>query len=441
MYSQLKKKILYAPLFTSMMFMSINTAQSQETAVDFKNKILELEKKISSLDDLKKELQDLKNSLETKEKKMTVKEKKLTKAIKSIKSLKKAASVKEARPYTSWHLAGYADVGFEAVSGANNDSFISGKFNPVFHYQYKDWLIFESELQIQTTPDGETNIDVEYSQLDFLVHDNLTLVVGKYLSPIGQFQERLHPSWINRSMNAPAGFGHGGVQPTSEIGIMARGGIQASEDFTFTYSLSLGNGPRFGHDEDELELEGIGKDNDSSKAFGGRLAIVHESSLEFGFSFMDSGINDQGGLQPDGDILPARKGDYRLWGADMAYAKGAWDVRAEYLNAKNSPSGGMTAGGFEEVTWESWYTQVAYRLSGISDNPTVGKMEPVLRYGEFRTKVGDELQFSAEKRWNIGINYWVAPTVVVKTGLERRDYILASRADETRYKVQLSYGF
>ena len=441
MYGKLTKKILYAPLFTSMVFLSANVALAQETEVDFKSKILELESRIAGLEQMKQELQALKESLNKKEKKVAVKEAKLSKEIKSIKSLRKTMSVREAKPDSTWHLAGYADVGFEAVSGDNKDSFISGKFNPVFHYQYKDWLIFESELEIKTDMDGATTIDVEYSQLDFMLHDNVTLVVGKYLSPIGQFQERLHPSWINRSMNAPAGFGHGGVQPTSEVGAMLRGGVPVSDALTFTYSVSLGNGPRFGHDEDELELEGTSVDNNSNKALGGRVALLHKSSLEVGFSYMDAGISSEAGILPDGDIEVAREGDYRLWGADLAYSKGPWDVRAEYLNAKNTPSGGVSAGGFEPVSWETWYTQVAYRLSGISDNPTVGKIEPVVRYGEFRVSVGDILQLSAEKRWNIGVNYWLAPTIVVKTGLERRNYLIASRPDETRYKIQMAYGF
>jgi len=198
MYRQLKKRILYAPLFTGMLLMSGGVAQSQETAVDFKNKITELEARISGLELLKQELQELKTSLEEKEKTVIVKEERLDTEIKSIKSLRKSLSVKEARPATSWHLAGYADVGFEAVSGDTKDTFVAGKFNPSFHFQFKDWIMFESELEIETSDEGETEIAVEYSQLNFLVHDNVTLVVGKFLSPIGQFQERLHPSWINR---------------------------------------------------------------------------------------------------------------------------------------------------------------------------------------------------------------------------------------------------
>jgi len=246
----------------------------------------------------------------------------------------------------------------------------------------------------------------------------------------------------------PAGFGHGGVQPTSDVGFMLRGGVAASDDFTFTYSLAVGNGPRFGHDEDELELEGFGRDNDSNKSLGGRLAFVHKSSLELGFSYLDAGLSSEGGLQPDGDIEPAKSADYRLWGADLAYSKGPWDIRAEYLNSKSTPLAVHAEeeeeeghGGAEPVSWETWYAQVAYRLSGLSDNPVIGKIEPVLRYGEFKVRVEDVLMASSEKRWNLGVNYWLAPTIVVKAGIERRNFIVAGRTDETRYQLQMAYGF
>lgn len=450
MYRQLRNKILYAPLFTSMLLMSGGVAQSQETAVDFRQKIIELEQRISGLELLKQDLQDLKKNLDEKEKVMTVKEERLDTEIKSIKSLRKTLSVREARPSTTWHLAGYADAGFEAVSGDTKDNFVSGHFNPSFHFQFKDWIMFESELEIETSEEGETELELEYSQINFLFHDNATLVVGKFLSPIGQFQERLHPSWINKSVNMPAGFGHGGVQPTSDVGFMLRGGVPVN-DFTFTYALAVGNGPRFGHDEDELELEGFGKDNDSNKSLGGRLAFVHKSSFELGFSYLDAGLSSEEEVHEDGDIAPAKEADYRLWGADLAYSKGPWDIRAEYLNSKSTPlvteeehheEGEEEGhGGAEPVSWQTWYAQVAYRLSGISDNPIIGKIEPVIRYGEFKVKVDDILTSSSEKRWNVGINYWLAPSIVIKAAVERRNFIVADRTDETRYQLQFAYGF
>jgi len=450
MYQKFKKRILYAPLLTCALVLSYSQAHSQEATIDVDDKIDELDRKILDLELLKKDLIGLKNNLKQKEETIRNKENKLDEEMRSINSLRNSMAVRESEPFSKWHLAGYADVGFESISGDTNDSFLAGKFNPSFHFQFKDWIMFESELEIETSNDGETELALEYSQLNFLVHDNVTIVAGKFLSPIGQFQERLHPSWINRSINGPAGFGHGGVQPTSDVGIMLRGGVSTSEDLIFTYSLAAGNGPRFGHDEDELELEGFGRDNDSNKSFGGRVALVHSSSLEFGFSYLNAGLNAEEELLEDGDLEPAKNADYRLWGADLAYSKGPWDIRAEYLNSKTTPTGMALEeeveeeeghGGAEPVNWKTWYAQIAYRLSEITDHPILAKIEPVVRYGQFRVRVEDTLISNSENRWNFGVNYWAAPTIVIKAGIERRNYILPERTDETRYLMQLAYGF
>ena len=358
----------------------------------------------------------------------------------------------------AWHLAGYADVGIEFSDGENSDTFTSGKFNPAFHFLYKDLVLFESEFEVSTASNGETELALEYSQLDFLLHDNAVLVAGKFLSPVGQFQERLHPSWINRLTNAPAGFGHGGIQPLSDVGLMLRGGIPVA-DRLFTYSLAIGNGPRLGHDG--VELEGFGRDDNSNKAVSGRLGFFPFDDLEIGGSFLFAKITAEEEEEPDDDHddsvtlasvvpdsgsqqdLPLR--DYDLWGVDAAFTRGNWDIRAEYLNADLKGLGDPDddhGDVVEPLSWRAWYAQTAYRLSGVSSSAFVQRLEPVVRYGEFITEgdhdVEDELN---EKRWNFGLNYWVSPSIVVKSAIEFRNYLAEHREDDTRLQLQLSYGF
>ncbi|NOX81420.1 MAG: hypothetical protein GXP06_00210 [Alphaproteobacteria bacterium] len=57
---------------------------------------------------------------------------------------------------TSWHLAGYADTTFIATSaqGETNAEFSSARFNPVFHFQYKDLVLLEAELEVSIDEDG-----------------------------------------------------------------------------------------------------------------------------------------------------------------------------------------------------------------------------------------------------------------------------------------------
>jgi len=400
-------------------------------------------KLLERLNSLENEIKILKEQLqETKEQTAEVK-KVAVKAER--KAIKAEASSDIVRP-NSWHLAGYADVGIEFSDGENSDTFTSGKFNPAFHFQYKDLVLFEAEFQVQTSTLGETEVDLEYSQLDFLLHDNAVLVAGKFLSPVGQFQERLHPSWINRATNAPAGFGHGGIQPISEVGLMLRGGVPLGQKL-FTYSVAIGNGPRSGHDG--VELEGFGRDDNSNKALSGRLAFFPFDNLEIGGSFLtakiapeaEEAVDDHD--EPDTLAEEIVEGDYDLWGFDMAYTRNNWDIRAEYLTADLKGLGGdADHGEAPALSWEAWYAQAAYRLSGITDSSFIDKLEPVVRYGRFTAEGDHDLEDELnEKRFNVGLNYWASPSVVVKTGLEFRNYYADHRDDDTRLQFQLSYGF
>jgi len=377
------------------------------------------------------------------------------KTVKTVERLaSKVAKSADSASDIQWHLVGYADAGFVASSRPGADSFVTGKFNPAFHFQYKDFFLYESELEFTTTADGETNIELEYSQFNIFLNDYATLVVGKYLSPIGQFQERLHPSWINKMQTAPAGFGHDGIQPSSDTGLQLRGAVPLGNT-RLAYSFMVGNGPRT-NIEGGVKVEGMGSDDNSNKSFGGRIGFFPVPYLELGGSYLNAKVNGYAGgpsaaHEGISGITSVTTGPtdatYELWGFDAAYTKGPLHGRFEYLNSTRdtlfsvtdvAPTGEL----LPQFGMEAWYGQVSYRLSGLGDSNLVKKLEPVIRYGEFRITGRDELSAeNSQNRFNLGLNYWMAPTVVTKVGLEWRDYKDAGVQDDTRYQFQVSYGF
>lgn len=346
----------------------------------------------------------------------------------------------EERAQTKWHLAGYADVGFVSSNEEGpEDSFEVGRFNPGFHWLYQDILMFESELEF-ALEDGETETSMEYADLNFYVNDRLTLVAGKFLSPVGQFQERLHPSWINKLPDAPAGFGHGGAQPLSEVGVQARGGVPFG-DSVLTYAVAVGNGPRLG--DHGPELEGFEEDNNSNKAVSGRLGFLPVPNLEVGASLLTGTAGEGAG--------PA-EADLDLWGLDAAYTAGPWSVRAEYLNSELAGELGGEEGehaalrlaeeAIEEVghdeeegiatetEFEAWYVQIARRF---------GDWEPVARYSEFTVEGNPEFGEDARSEWSAGLNYILAPSAIAKVAYQSVD---PDHGEEyERVLVQFSYGF
>ncbi|MAK59963.1 MAG: hypothetical protein CMK09_03195 [Ponticaulis sp.] len=207
---------------------------------------------------------------------------------------------------TSWHLAGYADASLvfsDPDVGNTSSQFTRVRFNPAFHFQYQDLVLLEAEAEIENT-DAGTEVTLEYAQANILAHPNAVVVIGQFLSPVGQFKERLHPSWINRMADAPAGFGHDGVQPGSDMGVMVRGGFNL-EPGLLTYAIALGNGPRVSH-EGGLALEAFNGDDNSDKALSGRFGFLPVPDLEIGASFLRASVSgapaevDAGGMPKPG---------------------------------------------------------------------------------------------------------------------------------------------
>lgn len=331
----------------------------------------------------------------------------------------------EERATTQWRVSGYADVGYTS-SDNDSDGFDAGHFAPVFTFQYDDWVLFESELKFTPGGGGEGDVEVEYSVINFLLHDSVTLAVGKFLSPIGQFQERLHPSWVNKLPNAPAGFGHGGLQPLSDVGLQVRGGVPLGSQ-KFTYAVYAGNGPA-GVGHHGLELEGFSPDNNSNKAVGGRLGYFIMPQLEIGVSALQAGVG--------GDNIVGDQPEYELMGVDAAFTRGPWDVRLEYLDSELEAFDEVGHSGAVETVdateWEAGYVQVAYQF---------GRWEPVVRAGTVDVEGGVHGDAENEDRVNVGLNYLFGPSLVGKAAVESRDFDEGGSEDNDRVFFQVSYGF
>ena len=341
-------------------------------------------------------------------------------------------------PNSLIHLAGYTDIGY--VNGDSDDgSFTVGTFSPIFHFQYRDIVLFESELEFELSPDGETEIGLEYLTLDYFLNDYVTLVGGLFLSPIGQFRQNLHPSWINKLPSAPPGFGHDGAAPTSDVGLQLRGAFPLG-GMRSNYAVYVGNGPELNSvfEDGEFELEGIeaegfGTDRDGEKVFGGRFAILPVSSLEIGVSGA-TGKATVTGLEDEdtGDISEIEgetARDYDVIGADFSWTRKDLSIRGEYVQSKiGETATGLTAS--EGGEWTSWYTQAAWRFPST-------KVEAVLRYTDFDSPHASHDQ----QQWALGLNYLITNSFIAKGAYEFNDGVEGSNANSDRLMLQLAYGF
>lgn len=334
-----------------------------------------------------------------------------------------AENAREPEANSTAHLSGYGVVGYTDRRNASK-SFSTVGFSPIFHYQYKDILLFQTELEATMQPDGSTSVALEYANLNYFLSDYVSIFGGKFVTPIGYFFQNLHPAWINKFPSKPPGFGvEGGAAPESDVGVGVRGGFPIGSVARANYAVYLGNGPRLvvnaGGDEIEaVEAEGATSNAGGRKLVGGRFAVLPIPGIELGVSAGTSRL----ALEGEG------RRSYSVAGFDAAFRRGGFDWRAEYiqqrvgaLQASAAPEGG---------TWKTWYTQAAYRIPST-------QWEPVVRFGDFRSPHPDQKL----RQWGLGLNYWLAPNAVGKVAYEFNKGEPGTINDADRLLVQFGFGF
>ena len=103
------------------------------------------------------------------------------------------------------------------------------------------WLIesrAEFEGDFQRPPGGSfggtVTKEVDYAQVDFIANANVTLTVGRFLTPFGMYNERMYPIWIRDLQPTPLIFP---IATGSSNGVMLRGGIPASNKVNVNYAV------------------------------------------------------------------------------------------------------------------------------------------------------------------------------------------------------------
>jgi len=191
------------------------------------------------------------------------------------------------------------------------------------------------------------------------LNDNMVLIAGKFLSPVGNFRQNMHPSWINKLPSAPPGFGHDGAAPLADVGGQLRGGLKMGERGKLTYAGFVGNGPKLEGEDGEIhgiDTDGFAGDPDDEKVFGGRVSFLPFPKLELAVSAAmgDASVVENDEMDIDGDA--AR--DYDVLGFDASYQWKNFDFRGEYIEQKVADAAASVAP--EGGTWETWYVQSAY---------------------------------------------------------------------------------
>lgn len=339
-------------------------------------------------------------------------------------------------------ISGYTNI--TAQFSKEQSSFSNVSLVPILLWKPHKNILVEAELE--TALEGsETSIELGYADVSFFVNKYLTIRTGKFISPFGIFQDRLHPSWINKLPTFPVGTGEDelGVGPTSEVGVDFRGGVPLGSS-KMNYSLFLANGAQLITDPANPSKQGTltyGNAEAISKKLtvGGRLGLLplSNSSLELGVSYRNGNVGD---ANSDYKNVNAR-----IYALDLSYVKqldfikGLFDVKAqwnkvnidqaEYIDPADLT--GNTKYTFDNKR-SSFFTQGAYRPS-MSQSKFLKKTELVFRYAGFNPPDGAK-DLEKIKQYTYGINYWFNWRTALKAAYQ-------SQKDNNVFFLQVAVGF
>ena len=332
-------------------------------------------------------------------------------------------AAKENNAKSGFQIAGYAAFDYA-------DTEFSGvKFAPIFHAKYGEIFQFEGELEFTMNKDGETVTALEYAAGTIFLSDYAGLQVGKFMSPIGQFVQNQHPSWINKLSSAPLGFGHDGAAPTSNVGMALRGGLPKMAGLRSNYVLFVSNAPVFGKNEGgniegSINAEGRITSDGAQPTVGARYALNPLSQMEIGIS---------GAVGEIVDVNSTKSiRDYSVYDVDFMYNIDAVSLKAEYVKQTIGTSNLNTIdpnGG----DWEAWYAQASYQFSQVA-------LEPIMRYSDYHNPD------TKRNRLALGCNYLFANNLVAKLSYEfneNEDATVASDdvTNTNLVRAQLAFGF
>jgi hypothetical protein len=333
---------------------------------------------------------------------------------------------------------GYSKIIGDSTTAANGagrpptrGGFYFGEFTPDFLIKLNDWMLLEAELSVGSN--GSVSVG-SFAQADFFVNDWLTIIAGRFVAPIGWFNERLNNPWINKLPGDAPGSGpllwSQVLPPVALLGVQAAGSFYLGPcPVKMEYNAYISNGlnltpatagaPTLSELANLQNMQNTFSIISNERAYGGRLGLWWpEKGLAGGFSALYSGDYVAGGFE----------NSISLFAFDLNYHHGNWDVRLEYGRTYQQ------AGNFigTNIRRQGFYGQVAYRPRDCP-NCYLQNLEFVYRYGyvDFRgidptaldlTTFSTPLDVPVRRQQNeFGINYWFAPRVVIKFAYQIND--------------------
>ena len=211
---------------------------------------------------------------------------------------------------------------------------------------------------------GGDDTGVRYGIVDYKIADPAILRFGKFLVPMGRFNEYLSPEYANKLPDRPSCLWRIVPIVWAETGVQLRGQYDHASGWSVNYAGYVVNGLEqpansdgsVGEGGDIRGMRGNHRDsNDNDKAVGGRVGFKPAPEWEVGVSYYTGAYTVDGRQR------------LSIMDVDAEYHKDEWTFRGEYVQSLQETSG-------DDVTKEGFYAEAAYRLNR--------HLEPVVRYDQ-----------------------------------------------------------
>jgi hypothetical protein len=333
-------------------------------------------------------------------------------------------------------IYGTLSTGYRDFEDANS-RFTTPIFSPHFYLLLNEQFMLEANPEFQA--DGT---DLESAQLDWFAADHWTFVVGRFYSPLGFFNERIHTAWINKSADRPLMFEQVFPSPLSFNGLMGRGARYLGDSpLKLEYATLVANGLSLeedapdAHDFADLHaMAEIDPDVNDSKAIGGRIGL---SLPEAGWIIGLSGL-------ANGDYDVAGRNSLTVWDIDASLHRGNWDIRFEIAQTnQETRTGPIVRNGF--------YAQAAYRPYNDC-RPWIQRLEGVIRFDYVRfdgidlaqtgTGFGGGARVPIDRnRYTFGVNYYPYPSLILKLAYQVSDEVGDTEIADNGVLARVEWGW
>ena len=317
-------------------------------------------------------------------------------------------------------------TGFTGIAGSSESGrrSVAPAIAPILLVPMGERFLFEGEFELEGAYQSRSGASwtkewekaVEYAQIDWFVNRSLTVVGGRFLTPFGIYNERLHSGWIRNLPDQPI---VAAMELASSTGAMARGGVPIGERVNLSY-IAFASAPS--------ERTGF----EAAKATGGR------SSIFFPFARLEVGGSFQRQFEDNG----SRDDQY---GLDMTWQANAvpLDVRAEYVRNAERGSGYWAEGAYRlrRVPFARALmrnSQVVFRAEQFFVPGGVEMAEPEIEDAEAEEGHGGGLPDEDTRRFTAGWNYWLTPALRASVSFARS---LNTDASRNTWSFGLTYRF